>query len=238
MIYLRILFVLPVLLWIANCGGETVESVMSVAPTQAFVLNVDRNFIIGDNFITIPKPNTQFQIKIDNKGSAVPLTIIGLTLTVDGPTQKVVIPVDPFGNLFQIVSSINIQPIQRAIFAEVPAYQASFCMDKVTYLKRADTSESCSTIAADDVLVNIPNYGVSAAGTTDDSTSKLCCPGVAANLQNIFVLVGGLQTVTSDAQLIGTQTYNITADFFGYYGSIIAPISNFNQKVTFSAKSF
>ncbi len=225
------------LLSLSNCGGEAVSQVASIAPPQAFVLNVDRNFAVGiDSFVTIPKPNTQFQLRIDNKGNPNPLTIVGMTLTVDGPSERTVIPVDPFSNLFSISGALNLSFEQRAIFAEVQPFQASYCMDKVDYLKQVDDSRACADIANDDATINIPLYGVSANATTPDPTNTACCPVDAANLQNIYIFIGGLQT--SSTASTGPQTYNISADIFGYYGTIISPVSNFNQRAFFTGRSF
>lgn len=237
--YFKFLTFLGSIFLISSCGGgEAGPQVASIAPQQAFVLNVDRTFFVGiDSFITIPKPSTQFQLRIDNRGNPNPLTIVGMTLTVDGPAKRTVIPVDPFINLFRYNSSLDLNQVNRAIFAEIQPYQTSFCLDKVTDLKQINYSPSCSTIAAQDATVNIPTYGVAAAGTSEDPTnSNVCCPGNAANLQDIFVFVGGLQTGATS--LTGTQNYNISADIFGYYGTIVNPVSNFNQRVFFSARSF
>lgn len=226
------------LLSLSNCGGgETVEQVADIAPSQAFVLNVDRNFAVGiDSFVTIPKPNTQFQLRIDNRNNPNPLTIVGMTLTVDGPSERTILPVDPFTNLFSVTSALNVSYVQRAVFAEVQPYQASFCMDKVDYFKEADDSRSCAEIAADDATINIPLNGVSANATTPDPTNTACCPVAAANLQNIYIFIGGLQANSDN--FVGPQNYNISADIFGYYGTIINPVSNFNQRVFFTGRSF
>ncbi len=238
MFYLRLCIAVFSVTWIANCGDGNGVSVVSIAPTEPFILNVDRTFIFGvDNFTTIEKPSITFQLRIDNQGNPNPLTLVGLTLTVTGPKGTKVVPVDPAANLFSFEDN-NLRPAPKAFFAIIPPFQAGYCMDKVTYFKEPNSLpfRSCEDIAAD--TTKITELGKSAANTSEpEGDTSSCCPdNSAANLSNIVVLIGGLQDFGEEI-VPASQSYTINANFSGFYGSFIQPVGNFNTQVFFNARS-
>jgi hypothetical protein len=234
----RTIVFLLALTWLSNCGGTATSGSISISPNEPFVLSVTRNLIVGDEIIPFSAPNTAFQIKINNAGNSNPLTILGLTLNVDGPKGNQIVAVDPIINLFKLNGS-NFVPYQRAFFAEVPAYQASYCMDKVTFLKETDyaTARLCAEIAADNT--KIPDHGVSAVNTIEGYNGTACCPNTGSNgdLEGVFVLIGSLQTY-GEGEIVPTSiSLSISARFQGFYGTFAQPISNYSSQVNFTARA-
>ena len=220
--------------WISNCGGEPGVSLVSITPTEPFILSVDRRFIIGEEIITYPKPNITFQLRVDNRGNGAPLTIIGLTLDVNGPKGRKSVPIDPVGNIFSYVNG-NLDIAPRAIFTEVRPYQASFCMDKVNYLRENDYNRTCDQIALDPTKIS--EFGVSADQTTEGPDGRTCCPDGLGDLTNIVIVVGGLQDFGEEEIIPQSQTYSINASVVGFFGTFLEPVANFNTQIFFNARS-
>jgi hypothetical protein len=100
MSFVRIFIGAVMLLWLANCGGVAEENVVvTISPVQPFVFDSDRSFVFGIDIITFDAPNTQFQIQFDNKGNALPITVIGANLQVTGFKGTKSISVDPLSSL-------------------------------------------------------------------------------------------------------------------------------------------
>lgn len=229
------LLILPLLFWISSCGNTTtVPSMVSISPTEPLILNVDRRILNGFEEYTIAKPSITFQLRIDNQGNPVPLTIVGVTLVVNGPKGVKVVPVDSTGNIFSFRdASFSIAP--RAFFAEVPAYQAGFCMHKVGYFQEPSIATACADIADS----KVDTLGVSAVGTTESSDGTSCCPSATADMTNLLLLVGGLQEDDSAEPGLPTQSqpYSITAYIQGIYGTFLQPLANYSTQVFFTARA-
>jgi hypothetical protein len=244
MLFVRLGLIFLSLFWISNCGGAgTGISIVSVTPTEPFVLNSVRNIAFTiDEFVTLEPPNTQFQIRINNTGEDAnrPITIIAASLTVSGPKGTKRIDLDPLTSLVNINTSTgSFNLVSRAYFAEIPPYQASYCLSKIDDFRRADNTESCTTIANDDVAINIPQYGVSATNLEDDTgNNSVCCPTGIRSMANLFILAPKIQDFAQGETIPVGQTYNATLDVVGFYGTFANPTANFFTSVPFSMRSF
>jgi hypothetical protein len=223
--------------WISNCGGEAGVSLVSITPTEPFILSVDRSFFIGEQLVTFSKPNITFQLRVDNRGNGAPLTIIGLTLDVNGPKGRKIIPIDSASNLFRFTGQ-ELVPTSRAFFTEVRPYQASFCMDKVNYLREVNYDRTCLQLATPAINdPKIQEFGVSAFDTEEGPGGFSCCPNASADLTNIVIVAGGLQDYAQEEIIPQSQTYTINASVVGFFGTFLEPVANFNTQVFFNARS-
>lgn len=237
----RISIIFLALFWISNCGGEAAQSIITVAPSEPFVLNTTRTFPLAfDEVLTLEKPNTQFQLRINNTGKNGnrPITIIAASVTVDGPKGRKRIDLDPLISLFSINAQGAFNFVSRSYFVEVPAYQASYCLNKITDFRRPNNTEPCAAISNDDAGINIPNFGVSAAGLIDNTDPNLCCPSGIRSLENIFILVPKIQDYNSNETIPPGQTYGATLEAVGFYGNFSTPTANFLTTVPFTMRSF
>lgn len=223
---------------ISSCGGQATSSMVSFSPNEPLVLNVDRRIIYNFVEYNIPKPNTQVQLRIDNRNNPHPLTIVGITFVVNGPRGTKVITVDPMSDFF-LFEGNNFRPSPRAFFAEVQPFQASYCMSKIEFFHEANNARNCATIANDNSKVT--NYGASAANTTDSDDGRYCCPTGNGNLSNLFILAGGLQNAEEEndnpTSLPQAMTLSITANIIGLYGTFANPVANYSTQVFFTARS-
>lgn len=233
--FLRGIFSVGLIFWITNCGGEAGVSIVSISPNQPFLFTESRRFVQGFELIEINKPSTSFKILIDNQGNASPLTVITARLIVNGPKGQKTVIIDPLTDLYLESTTTEVSRNPRSIIAEVRPYQASFCMDKVTYLKEENYERPCDEIALDPL--KIQEHGVSAAFTTGDADSRTCCPTGTGNLSNIVVMVGGLQEYSEDELVPLGESYGINAIFTGFYGTYFEPVANFSGQTSFTVRS-
>ncbi len=224
--------------WISNCGGEAGVSTVSISPSEPFILSVDRKIpITAIEFLVVKKPSITFQLRMDNKGNGAPLTIVGLTLDVNGPKGRKIVPIDPSSNIFSYNPlTADLAQIVRPFFAEVKPYQASFCMDKISYLKEENISRSCTEIGND--TSKIVDFGVSAVDTIESADNRSCCPTGLADLTNIVIIAGGLQEYSSEEVIPSNQNYSINASVVGLFGTFLSPVANYSTQVFFNARSF
>lgn len=232
----RVILILVPLFSLSNCGGEVTESFVSITPHRPLIYNADRTIFLDIfNTMTIPRPSIMYQIRVNNAGNDQALTIVGLRLTVDGPKGTKIITVDSLTNLFKINGS-NFQQEMRAFFVEVPPYQASYCMDKIEFLKQTSYSVECDSIDNDSLE---ENFKVSARNTVEGDGGRSCCPAENSpgNFDNIYILTGGLQDYSNEENIPESLTLSIRADIQGFIGTFAEPIGNYRTQVNFSPSS-
>lgn len=206
-----------------------------VLPKDLALQTQDQKIFIDSDEYYISKPNLIFQLGLNNKDNHRTVTITNLQLTVFNSVNEELIELRPNVDLYEL-SDDRFKYINRDYFFEVSSYQSTTCMDKVEYFKEPSYQRSCKSLGKD--TLTILNYGVSALNAIESEDKKSCCPFEAANMQNLYIIVGNIKLTAGrkSASELGvnslkTESLTATLRLQGFYGTFKNPQTNYDEKI-------